>query len=249
MKEKQNGKEPEELNKEKVKEILMSMRNMKNEPIVNRILGRIDMMDEEVIYREIEKIGNTEKDIKNFFEEKIKKEVYRIYKSEKLQINDIFTYGMAGNSIQLHLPMDLHPMISKRGYSYTKDMMNLYLLDALDKVHSLKQNGFYRFKKMKKIYLISPLLIGMERKFLEEFDFCTRVYTKQNLKDELYVKEHSEAKIARQLFGNQQQIGVAEIDLDKIATKEWQDKKNKKIKEFKEKGIVFIRENLSQKEK
>ena len=60
-------KENKELiNKEEIKRIIMSMRNIKNEPIVNGLLGKVDMMSEEEIQREISKIGNTEEEINSY---------------------------------------------------------------------------------------------------------------------------------------------------------------------------------------
>ena len=58
------------------------------------------------------------------------------------------------------------------------DTVNLHLLDAIDKIKQLRDNGFYRFQGKDSIYMISP--IRREMKFLDSMDFKTQSYRKKN---------------------------------------------------------------------
>ena len=88
--------------------------------------------------------------------------------------------------------------------------------------------------------MISPLLAGRERKFLEDLDFSTRIYKKKELNNEEFLKENIEAKLATDVFGKGKQVGVASIKFDTISSKEWQEKKRQAVKGFESKGITLI---------
>ena len=134
------------MKKQEIKNILMSMRIQENESIINNLLGKIDLMDEKSFQTALDKVGNNEEGVRKFFESKLS-EKHHNQSEEKYPINDMFTYGISGNCIHLHLPGDLHQMISERGISGTIDNVNLQLLDAIDKIKQLRNDGFYRFKE------------------------------------------------------------------------------------------------------
>lgn len=227
------------MTKQQIKDILMSMRTNQNEAIVNNLLGKIDMMDEISIQEIVQKFGNNENNIRKFLENKISDKIHFSQSDEKFPINDMFTYGISGNCIHLHLPGDLHDLLNEKGFSKTIGIVNLQLLDAIDKIHSLKNNGFYRFKNQTSIYMISPILIGRELKFLESMDFKTHLYSKRDLKNDAFTETNLEAKLATHIFGREFNVGTALIDLDTISSKQWQDKKKQKVKEFADKGITL----------
>lgn len=230
------------MNKQSVKDILMNMRNSENETVINSLLGKIDLMDEKTISDELQKLGNDEANVRAFFEEKIAKKM-NSHNEEKYPINEMFTYGMSGNCIHLHLPGDLHQMIKDKGLTGTIDTVNLHLLDAIDKIYKLKTDGFYRFEGKDSIYMISPILRGPEIKFLEEMDFQTHTYKKSELRNEQFREEHPEAKLAAHIFGQDKTVGTALIDINTIGTPEWQAKKREKIQEYAKKGIVLSTNN------
>lgn len=58
------------MNKENIKNILMSIRNPENEHIVNYLLGQVDMKDDKSISEIAESLGNDENNIRTFFIEK-----------------------------------------------------------------------------------------------------------------------------------------------------------------------------------
>ena len=140
------------------------------------------------------------------------------------------------------MPGDLHQMLSERGILGTMDTINLQLLDAMDKIKQLRDDDFYRFKEKDSIYMISPILIGREMKFLDSMDFQTHSYRKKNLSDDKFIEEHPEAKLAIHIFGKDKNIGTASISFETLSSKEWQDKKKQKVEEFAKKGIT-LREN------
>ena len=226
------------MNKKDIKMILMSMRTSENEKIINNLLGKVDMMDDRSLQNAVEQVGGTKEDVRAFLEKKISGKRYD--KTEKhIPINDMFFYGISENNIHLHLPVDLHQMISQKGISRTIDTVNLYLLDAIDRLKALMDDGYYKFQEKNGIYMISPLLTGRERKFLEALEFSTRIYKKKELNNEEFLKENIEAKLATDVFGKGKQVGVASIKFDTISSKEWQEKKQQVIKDLESKGITL----------
>lgn len=220
------------MNKKEIKNILISMRTPENETLVNYLLGEIDMRDETTIEQAAEKLGNNEENIRNFFMKKIAERTTD-QKEEKYPINDMFTYGISGNCIHLHLPTDLHDSIAKRGISKTIALVNLHLLDAIVKIKDLKDNGFSRLKDADSIYMISPAVIKREMAFLEGLDFTTHSYSKRQLSDDEFLCKNPEAILAVNIFGRDKNVGTASIRFDVINSKEWQEKKNKTMEDLK----------------
>ena len=102
------------MNKNEVKQILMSMRNAKNEKQVNNLLGKIDMLDDTKLQEIIAQIGDNEKKIRSHVEQKINEEQNNA-QSQHEPINAMFSYGITGNTIHLHMPFDLSKMIKEKG--------------------------------------------------------------------------------------------------------------------------------------
>ena len=196
------------------------------------------MLDEQSLQTALEKLDNNEESVREFFKNKLVANQQK-QSGEKFSINDMFTYGISGNCIHLHLPVDLHQMLAEKGISGTMNTINLQLLDAIDKIKQLRDNGFYRFQGKDSIYMISPALIRREMKFLDSMDFQTQQYKKRELGDKNFVQEHPEARLAIDIFGKDKNIGTASIKFETIDSKEWQEKKKEKIQEFKNKGITL----------
>lgn len=224
------------MNKKEVKNILISMRTLDNEAVVNYLLGEIDMRDEAVIEQITANMGNSEENVRDFLAKKIERR-HSEQNNEKYPINDLFTYGISGNCIHLHLPIDLHESIAKNGRNKTMDLVNLQLLDAIDKIKALKDSDLYRFKDKDSLYMISPALIKKEMIFLEELDFTTHLYSKKKLSDEKFVQETPEAQLAVHIFGKDKNVGTASIGFDVIDSKEWQEKRKNIIQRFRKHGI------------
>lgn len=230
------------MDKKQVKSILMSMRTPENEEKVNFLLGKIDMMEESEIQQRLETIGNTEQSVREFLNKKIDENTQD---DKKYPINDMFTYGLSSNCIHLHLPADLHESLMKDGPSKTMARVNLYLLDAIDRINKLRDEGFYKFQNKDSIYMISPALIRPEIKFLRGLDFTTQMYKKADLSDDNFVEHNPEAMLAVHLFGKDSNVGTASIDFDTINSPKWQAKKRQTIKELESKGVTI---NNKQKE-
>ena len=226
------------MDKNTIKSILMSLRTPENEAKVNNLLGQIDMLNEDKIQSELQKIGNSEESVKSFFQKKLE-ERERHYGQDHRPINKMFTYGEAGKTIHLHMPIMLKGLMDKIGLKKTIDTVNLYLLDAIDKVAEKYQQGEPGFKDKENIYMISPILTGRELQFLEDLGFSTRTLNKKDLKNEDFVKSDSEARLATSIFGNLRNVGTATIDIDKIKTPEFQQKKNEYIERFAKNGVTL----------
>ena len=232
-----------ELNKSEIKNILFSMRTAQNEEIINNLLGKIDLLSEEKLHNTLGQVGDNEESIRNYLQEKINS--MQGQQETHTKINRMFSYGISGNTIHLHMPVDLHEMFAKMGISRIMSMVNLYLLDAIDRIRMMQAEGFYKFLDKDTIYMISPVLLKRELEFLNSLDFRTQIYKKKELQDERFVAEHPEAQLAIRIFGNNKDVGMAMIGLDMINSKEWQEKKSKQIQIFNENGIKLEVEEKS----
>ena len=224
------------MNKVEIKKILLSMRTAENENIVNNLLGKIDLLTDEKLAFMVDQIGDSEENIRSYLQRRIA-ENQKEHHEEHIHINEMFTYGLTNKSIHLHMPIDLHQMISENGLSKTMDIVNLQLLDAIERIRKLQNEGYYKFLDKDNIYMISPLLVGRELKFLSDLDFKTQMYKRKELQDEEFIKEHPEAMLAINIFGKENRIGTATIGLDVINSEEWQEKKESTVKSFEENGI------------
>lgn len=228
--------------KKEIKNLLMSMRTSENEKTVNSLLGKIDLLSDEKLESIISKIGNTEDNIKNYLHSKLEKTQNHTHE-EHTPINEMFTYGIANNTIHLHMPVDLHQMISEIGISKTVATVNLFLLDAIEKIRKMQNDGYYKFNNKKSIYMISPILVGSEIKFLNELDFTTQTYKKTDLQNPEFVSLNPEAQLATHIFGTNKNVGTAKIDMNVINSNEWQEKRKIQVKEFEKKGITINKNN------
>lgn len=231
------------MNKNDIKRLLMSMRNTENDSKINNLLGKIDLLSEEKIESMITQIGDDEENIRKYLQEKLNTQQNNEHQKHT-PINEMFAYGISGGSIHLHMPIDLHQMMSEKGIVKTIDTVNLFLLDAIEKIRKMQNNGYYKFIGKDSIYMISPILFGTEIKFLNELDFITHIYKKKELNDDQFVTEHPEAQLATHIFGKEKNVGTAIIGIDVINTSEWEEKRISKIELFRKKGIT-----LEQKEK
>lgn len=137
-------------------------------------------------------------------------------------------------------------MISQKGHIATIDTVNLYLLDAIDKIKAKKDEGENIMQHVSSIYMISPILmIRKELNFLKELGFDTKTYNKNQLADDHSVKDNPEAALAISIFGQGQSIGRAILPFEHIYSKDWKDKKEKLIQEFARKGIAIRKEKSS----
>jgi len=231
------------MNPKDVINILISMKTHEKEEAVEKLMERLELLEEsefqEKFQEILEQIGNSEEAVKKVLSEKIKS---MLRDEQKYPINEMFTYGVSRNSIHLHLPGSLEQMMNEIGRHKTIDTVNLYLLDAIGKVAQMWNDGFYRFKGTDNIYMNSPILIGPELLFLEEFGFKTQIYNKKQLKSEEFLEKNPEARLAKAKHGVDKNVGTAVISINKISTPEWQTKKRETIQEFNQKGI-FMQED------
>lgn len=232
------------MNKNEIKDLLMSMQTSSNENEISKLIGKIDLLTDDKIEAMVSQIGNSEDSIKNYLQRKLNERQGDEHNSEKhIPINEMFSYGVGRKSIHLHMPVDLHGMMKERGVSKTFDTVNLYLLDAIEKIRRLKNEGNPKFAGKDNIYMISPVLVKSEMKFLNDLDFKTQIYSKKDLQDSKFVSEHEETKLAIKIFGKDNNVGTAVIGLNVVNSKEWQEKRKAKVKEFEGKGLTINEES------
>jgi len=222
------------MSREDIKRILMSLSTAENDTKVNFLLGKIDMIPDDKLETMIDEIGATEEDIRAFFEGKV-----RIDTEEHIPINSMFSYGVNGSTVHLHLPVELKETIDSLGIRKTIDLVNLHMLDAIDRLMALKRDGYYRLKGTDEFYMISPALISSELKALSDMDFETNTMRRKELSDpEILAKSH-EHQLAFTVFGSNHNVGSAKIKMDVVDSKEWQDKKRAMMKKYEEEGLVL----------
>lgn len=231
------------MNKDDVKRILMSMRTTENAVRVNYLLGQIDMMTDEQIKTEVEKAGGTEDGVRAVLTSRIGNTSRE--EEPDVPLNKYITYRMTGDCIHLHLPHQLKDVMQKLGPRKTMDLVNVYLLDALERVRQLKNNGFHKFIDKKNIYMISPILVKRELDELADVDFKTALYTKKQLQDPSFVAATPEAQLATHIFGNKTNVGTAVISLDILNTPEWQAKRKAKLEDLKGRGATMDVEGVA----
>ncbi len=226
------------MDKTGIRNILMSMRTHENDAIVNNLLAKIDSIPDDKLQTMISQVGNTDESIKSYLQDKLAEKQARAQTQEEhTPINSLFTYGVSNNSIHLHMPIMLDQIKSKG--KNTQDIVNLYLLDAIERIRTMQNDGFYKFKGKDSIYMISPILVSRELKFLNELDFTTQSYRKRELQNPEFVEQNPEAQLATEIFGTSHNVGTARISMGVVNSSQWQEKRKSKIKEFEEKGITL----------
>lgn len=95
------------MNKKEIKKLLHSMRNSDNDKQITVLLGKIDVIDDEKLQEMVSKIGDSQDTIKSYLQEKIETMQRRNTEeySEHTPINELFTFGTAGNSVHLQVRM------------------------------------------------------------------------------------------------------------------------------------------------
>lgn len=138
------------MNKQDIKSILMSIRNGKNDAIVNGVLGTIDQMNEEHLQKLVAQKGQTPNDIMAYFAAKIQRQVeiqeaQRIQGEEKEreeldadreqdedQNQDLFVLNKSGKNPKLLTTEELNRDLADR--QRTINEKRFRLLEALEKV-------------------------------------------------------------------------------------------------------------------
>ena len=154
-------------------------------------------------------------------------------------INKMISYGFAGSCVHLHLPVDLKEDLSTIGIKQTMDKVNLYLVDAIEKINELKKSGDENFKNKNSIYMISPALIKTELKTLEEFGFTTKFFFKSELANPNFVKEDREAQLATRIFGPYKNVGTANLEFKEIDSEKFKQAKTALVERCKKAGITI----------
>lgn len=155
------------------------------------------------------------------------------------KINEMISYGFAGKCVHLHLPVDLKEDLHTLGVRQTIDKVNLYLVDAIEKINEQKKKGTKHFKNKNSIYMISPALIPTELKILEEFGFTTKFFYKGDLQSNNFVKEDREAILARKIFGQHNNVGTANLEFKNIDTEKFKEAKKALVERCEKAGITI----------
>lgn len=154
-------------------------------------------------------------------------------------INKMISYGFAGKCVHLHLPVDLKEDLTTIGLKQTVDKVNLYLVDAIEKINELKKSGEKNFKNKNSIYMISPALIKTELKTLEGFGFTTKFFSKSELANPNFVKEEREAQLATKIFGPYKNVGTANLEFKEIDSEKFKQAKAALVERCKKAGITI----------
>ena len=217
--------------------ILISLINEENRKVVAELINKVNALSDEQIKAILKSIGNSKVSVTAFLKESIEKELEKGKNKDHRPINKMFTYGISGKTVHLHMPVNLTDVMNSRGLAGAVAVVNLYLIDAIEKLKELKNSGNREFKDKNQIYMISPILIERELGFLEDLEFATKLYSKKDLQSNIYLLENKEAQLAVAIFGNQKNVGTASISFDTLNTEKWNRKKDRKVRELESKGF------------
>lgn len=233
------------MKKEEARKILFSMRNPENEAIINNVLGKIDMMPEDVFECKCKDMAETE------IREYIKKQINIRTTNEDsnhININKFFEYGIAGNCVHLHLPGDFHEMFEKLGKIKASAIIARYLIDAITRINNQKNMGDSKLENCSSIYMISPIFysptfypkalrskkvrdnVKIETPIFKLFKLMgleTKTYIKEDLQNPKFVENNEEAKLAVKNFGTKMDVGTASLSFKKLNSKRFQTRLNK----------------------
>lgn len=237
--------------KETILTILDALRTPENTKIVDIFQDEISSKDEQaietILKNKFQDTSITESALNELLSAHIKNMLEKQSRNSeaKYPLNDMFYYGISGNCAHIHLvPKDLHDLL-KKGPKYLVDTVNMYMLDAIDKLKELKINGDSKFFSIDNVYMITPMYHSptfekaQELEFLKHFLFKVHSYSSEQLRDEAFVKDHPEAQLAKNIFGDKKNVASGILDLKTIASEEWQSKKNMKFQEYEKKGITL----------
>lgn len=231
---------------DKLVSILLDLRTPDNAHVVDSLLNKLNQMTDDQISEKLEKIGTTDDQIRTALDNRIQNMMNKEkYKTKEYPLNDMFYYGLSGDSAHIHLvPKDLHHLLEK-GPEYLVDTVNLYMLDAIDKLKNLKLDEDPRFVFVSHVYMITPMYHSPtfekanELEFLRSLLFRVNSYSPENLQDNEYLKTHPEAQLAKDIFGDQKKVATAIIGIDTLAGEEWQTLKEAKFEEYRKKGLTL----------
>lgn len=223
-----------------IDKILSDLRNETNGSAIDMLASRIKGMSQEEIDLTVKKLGGTEEAIKSVLADKVEQMSRRTRMGNEPHkpINKLFSYGVSETTVHLHLPVMLQNIRGK-GISGKINTANRYLIDALDRVVKMKDSGDPRFKNVESVYMISPILLGRELEVLEGLDFETESY---DFRHPEMIENREEAGFGKRLFPDAKSVGRAKIFIDRLKSKDWQDKRKDFVERLEEKGAVLEQE-------
>jgi len=224
------------MTKKEIKQILFSLQDNTNYEAVTYLLGKIDMLDEKQIAQLYTQEGRANENIEQYLKEAIEN-ILETKRAEPKRINRMFTYHVSGKTIVLHLPEDLRQMLEKYEYKKTMRMVNWYLLDAIDKLVELQSHHYKPLIEAEDFYMVSPILIDKELKYLRELGFTTNKFFRRDLLNHEFIESEPEAKLAVKICGTDRNVSAARISLAIVKTQEYQTIKKRKMSFIEKSGI------------
>ena len=98
-------------------------------------------------------------------------------KNGHIKVNEMISYGFAGKCVHLHLPVDLKEDLHTLGVRQTIDKVNLYLVDAIEKIskepliyHSAFKKNSYINEEGKEIIPEEPNSYKFEAFIFDSFE-------------------------------------------------------------------------------
>ena len=146
------------MEKQKLKEMLMSMRTAENDASVNYLLGLIDTISDEDLQSKFKESKVNEENVEDFLAEQIKKvQTQQEQGKQFTNVNQMFCYGRIGDTLHMHLiPKDLRGLKSKLGdeafYQFFKDQLEDFL--------SRLQDTFRDDNSIKTLFAVSPIFFN-----------------------------------------------------------------------------------------
>ena len=154
------------MEKNKIKEILISMKTIDNKLTINYLLKSLEEISDEELQVKFEQLNITEDNIKQYLEDLIKQHTNQESESKKfISVNEFFCYGRTGNTIHMHL-------IKKDLRNLKKELRDeafyCYFKEQLEDFLSKLQVMFSEDDSIKSLFAVSPIFYNTNISLIHE---------------------------------------------------------------------------------
>ncbi len=154
------------MEKDRIKEILISMITPENEIKVNNLLKVLEEISDEELSTKLKQMNISESNMKEALTTIIEKTTLQEETTDKfIKVNDWFCYGRTGNTIHMHLiPEDLRKIKEELGDQAFYNLYKEQLEDFLSKMQTI----FSEDISIQTLFAVSPIFFNKDISLIHE---------------------------------------------------------------------------------
>ena len=143
------------MNKDYIKNILLSLKTLENTSAINRLLKSLDEISDEELQIRFSQSNITEDNVKAFLTGLIERNLNQEENTDSfIPVNEWFCYGRTGETIHMHLiPKDLRDIKSQLGDEGFYNLYKEQLEDFLAKLQAILKED----ETIKSLFAVSPI--------------------------------------------------------------------------------------------